>query len=236
MWTNLTEVYDRNYIEVPWNDNITLRVYYNDTLNGDIGLNESDVTYSAAIPGKPALYGNFVEDTIYGWYNLTLNSTDFYSRGVFILSIIAYKLNYELQEIQITINITQIHTSLISNVSMIDVYWNDNFSIEVTFRDIDNNLFLKSSTVSYTVLGIISGNFENKGNGNYSLTLNSSFTNAFSYTLRITATYSNYETQDLFIPLNILPIKTLINGRISEIIAVSYYVGTQHLIPLTIFI
>ncbi|MGV9172919.1 MAG: hypothetical protein ACOC35_10170 [Promethearchaeia archaeon] len=114
IWTNLTA--DETDIKVSWANNFTVRVYYNDTLNDDIGLTGAGVTYN--IPG--VISGDLIEESTAGWYNLTLNSTDLEETGKYTIYIYAYKENYAIQDTEVDINVTDISTELEINPSKIE--------------------------------------------------------------------------------------------------------------------
>ena len=232
IWTNLTASESSNNLVVSWNENIIIRVYYNDTLFGrDIGLNESTVTYN--IPGRKS--GEFTTDFNNGFYELVLNSSEVGVIGSYVVALSAVKTNYVFQGIFINLTITAINSELISNISgnRLIVIWNQKFSILLTYNDTENNKPISGADVSFTSstsFGTVEDDFIDNGDGTYILTFNTTeFPYSDVYFLSISATGLNvYADQTLEIRLDILPIPTDINGRISIVSTIDIYVGREY--------
>ena len=230
IWTNLMASESSKNIIVPWNGNITIRVHYNDTLFGrDIGLADATVSYN--IPGR--ISGGFTKDFNNGTYELVLNSSKIGKIGDYVVALTAVKINYIFQEIFINLTVTAINSQLISNISgnRLTVIWNEVFSIELKYNDTDNDVLIPGADISFTSLtrfGTVEDDFIDNGDGTYTLTYNTThFTDASSYSLTIKATGLNiYAEQTLEIRLEILPVPTLLNGKISIINTYDIYVGT----------
>jgi len=226
IWTNLTV--DKTEIDIAWGENFTIRASYNDTLNRNIGLSGASVSYSVA----GTLSGDLIEDSFHpGWYNLTLNSDQFPQTGIYVLSITAYKEGYKFQEVFVNVNISYISTSLNINVSMIETIWEDNFSIELNYINMEDSLPISDAKIVYQALGTITpvqGSFIDVGNGTYIITLN---TTQFSYTgfyfLKIEASKTNYQSHTIEIPINIFPISTLINNTVGIYDSYNVIIGTS---------
>ncbi|MBD3196102.1 MAG: hypothetical protein GF317_13675 [Candidatus Lokiarchaeota archaeon] len=227
--TNLTATLQSQNINVKWDQQFSLRVYYNDS-NG-IGLNGSSVTYN--VPGT-SLQGNLDEENLDGWYNITLNSNTFPQVGTYVIYVQAIRQNYEFKEISININITAIPTTLIPNVNQLNQIFGFNFSITLEFNDTDNNLRIQNATISYRALGTINtieGYLKSNLDGTYTLNLNTSeFLFTRSYFLRFRATNDNYQTQEIDIPLIVRSIPTLINGTYSLVEEIDVFVSSKKLL------
>ncbi len=234
IWTNLTASENSKNILVSWNDNITIRVHYNDTLYGrDIGLDGATVLYD--IPGR--ISGEFTQDFGNGTYELVLNSSKVGKIGEYVVALSAVKTSYVFQEIFINLTITAINSELISNVSgnRLSVIWNELFSIELKYNDTDNDVLIPGADVSFTSatsFGSIQDDFTDNGDGTYTLTYNTTqFPYADSFFLTIKATGLNtYADQTIEIRLDILPIPTRINDQISIVSTVDVYVQDEYIL------
>jgi hypothetical protein len=100
---------DESVIEINWLENITFGIYLNDT-HYDNPISDATVTYEIA--QIPSIHGNLIRDIFReeGWYNLTLNSTEFPNYGSYTLSVRATRTNYADITEPISIAIRQIRT------------------------------------------------------------------------------------------------------------------------------
>jgi len=210
--------------EPDWRDEFTIQVYYNDTLNNR-PIENAMVTVSS---------GSLLEtmdDDGGGYYSITLNTTQFSHSGLFTLSIQA-ELNYFsicLEQRDITIK--PVSTSLTQEETSIEVYWNEEFTLNMQYYDLIKDKGIDSADLSWFVIGnpSVSGIFDYdnvKGDGWYTIDINSSvFTYAGTYNLEINANNENYDNKSIIIGLHIMEIYTLLNNSIMPIYGVETYFG-----------
>jgi hypothetical protein len=100
---------DTSLIEINWLENLTFGIRLEDTNSFD-WISDATVTYEIA--QIPSIHGNLIRDISrgLGWYNLSLNSTEFPNYGSYTLSVRATKTNYAPATEPISIVIRQIRT------------------------------------------------------------------------------------------------------------------------------
>jgi hypothetical protein len=130
-------------IENTWNEDFSISVLFNDTVNQELII-DAIISYSVLGTINP-VEGNFI-NLGNGIYELILNSTELGFTGSYFLRITASRINYEIQSIDIPLNIYPIST-LINNT--VGIY----ASIEVIVGTSKNFYF--NYTVASNGLGLL---------------------------------------------------------------------------------
>jgi hypothetical protein len=106
----------------------------------------------------------------------------------------------------------------------IEVYWFDNFTLNVQFNDTATDKGINEATVTWTVVEnteITDSLLRNssKGEGWYSVEINSTRLNhASTFTIHIEASQQNYASQSLYIYVTVKELYTLINGSTTDVL------------------
>ncbi|MHA1855211.1 MAG: hypothetical protein ACTSYY_04125, partial [Promethearchaeota archaeon] len=210
--------------EPNWRDEFSIQVYYNDTLNNR-PIENAMVSVSSGV-----LYEIMDEDGD-GYYSITLNTTQFSHSGSFTLSIQAELENFSISLEVRDITIKSVSTSLTPEETSIEVYWNDNFTLNMQYYDLVKDFGIDSAVLSWFVVGIpsVSGLFnydEVKGDGWYTTDINSSvFTYAGIYNIEVHANNENYDNKSVIVNIYIMEIYTLLNNSIMPIYNAETYFG-----------
>ncbi|QEE17837.1 LamG domain-containing protein [Promethearchaeum syntrophicum] len=199
---------------IEWRENKTLSVFYNDTFN-DLPILGAEVSYVDL--SNPEINGILTDNDNDGWYDIELNSSEVFNEiGTIYIKISATLQNYETQIYDFDFDITAISTSLNIEDESIDVYWNDNFSIDVQFEELVSGDGLDNATITWnlvinpTISGVLERNIS-KGLGWYSVEVNTSiFTYAGDYSLKIDANLANHFSLPEYLQLTIKEIETQI--------------------------
>ncbi|MCF2138626.1 MAG: hypothetical protein K9W44_01055 [Candidatus Lokiarchaeota archaeon] len=206
--TTLVSLHASDTISAYWEDNITILVNFTDTyyqkqiLTGDL---------SFSVVGIPSLTGSLIHQGN-GIYSCELNTTQFIEAGIHYISITAVKEYYETSQIQITLNLSKVPTNLTTETQYISVYWEENFTLSVSYFDTYRDLPINSNSevTSYLVGSTLFDNdLVNVGNGQYNLTYNTtSFDQAGNYSFIISAQRNQYESKSIIIYVQIKIIPT----------------------------
>ncbi|MHA1728136.1 MAG: hypothetical protein ACTSWY_05340, partial [Promethearchaeota archaeon] len=218
-----------------WSKNMSVMVHYNDTYNGGIAIDGASVTYSVVedsdINGTLVAVGGGT-----GNYSLELNTTIFASTDTYTIQITAINQNYETQTEQFIIKIEDITTTLVAEEDIIEVYWLENFTLNVRFNDSLIEQGINDATVTWTVvestqINDVLGRDMSKGNGWYTAEINTTRLNkAGPFSIRVGATRDNYDYQEIYIYITINKLYTLLNGSTTKTSSIdvfcleSYYV------------
>ncbi|WP_371805856.1 hypothetical protein [Candidatus Lokiarchaeum ossiferum] len=195
--------------------------YYDEHNSSSLPITNADlVSYEVSGPGGYTGSGTLTH-TLLGVYNSTVFNTDDFpeSGGTFYYTITATKNEYQTKTIVISVDIDIRETELTSSESQIDVYWNQNFTLSLTYTDISTlaaPIAITDGSLSYSVVGksAIVGDLSHISNGNYQVELNSTvFTTAGTYTIQIEASKTNYGSRSLSILLNITEIPVDLTGN-----------------------
>ncbi|UYP45251.1 hypothetical protein NEF87_001536 [Candidatus Lokiarchaeum ossiferum] len=198
--------------------------YYDEHNSSSLPITNADlVSYSVSGPDGYTGSGTLTH-TSSGIYNSTVFYTDDFpeSGGTFYYTITATKEEFQQKVIVISVDIDIRPTDLTSLESQIDVFWNQNFTLSLTYEDLTipaSPIGITDGSVSYSVVGksAIFGDLIHIANGNYQMELNSTvFTSAGTYTIQIEASKVNYGTRSLSILLNIskIPVNLVGNDEI----------------------
>ena len=203
-----------------WNELVNISVFFNDTYYDDpivdeMAPNNVEITYTDLLDSS--ITGIFVPDLSKtdGWYVTEINTSIVFGEiGDYTLEIVASKLNYETQSTTYLLDIEAISTSLIVEDADITVFWGYNFSLDVQFTN--ESIGLTNAEITWEVVGNSDINGElvlnsSRTNGWYSSILNSTLLNRIGeYSIEISTTLANYESQVAIVALLINPVQTLI--------------------------
>ncbi|MFX1449336.1 MAG: hypothetical protein ACFFCM_00755, partial [Promethearchaeota archaeon] len=175
---------------VPWGQNVTIDVYYNDSLNQGIP--------NANVQCDWDLDYYTIKEIGSGHYQIEMNTT-IKSIDIYPLKINASKNGYVNQEIIISINIRNIYTNL-TFVQPSPVGIDRNVTIQLKYGDIDNSILISDANI--TISSKIGAQYwpltnfsyeEVSPPGNYTITFNTSiFGSGGTYVIYVTAYKSNY--------------------------------------------
>ncbi|MFX0137012.1 MAG: hypothetical protein ACFFDN_25465, partial [Candidatus Hodarchaeota archaeon] len=175
---------------VPWGTNVTIDVYYNDSLNQ--GISNATVTCD----WNSGYYT--IQEMESGHYQIILNTT-IKPIGIYTLKINASKPGYVNQEILISINIRNIYTNL-TFIQPSPVGIDRNVTVQLEYGDIDNGTLISNANI--TVSSELGAQYWSVSNfsyqeispsGTYNLTFNTSiFGGGGTYVIYVTAYKLNY--------------------------------------------
>jgi hypothetical protein len=163
-----------------------------------------------------------------GLYNLSIDTTnpveasgaDWIAENDYIIEITARKAGFTTKQLSTSFILDSKTTTLVGNETELSAYWGESLTMEVIYTDVSfgASITLDDADVEYSVIGVplLVGSLNPTGtSGTYVFDLISSdFPNSDSYTLQITASKQNYREQTIFIDINVLAIKTLINDTV----------------------
>ena len=163
-----------------------------------------------------------------GLYNLSINTAnpvepsgeDWVSENDYIVEVTATKAGFITKQVSTSFILDPKTSTLVGNETELTAYWGESLIMEVSYTDVSfgGNNPITGADVEYYVLGIptLVGSLSPSGaSGTYRFELISSlFPRSDSYTLQITADRQNYQDQTIFVEINVLAIKTLINDSV----------------------
>ncbi|MFX0097540.1 MAG: hypothetical protein ACFE7E_07255 [Candidatus Hodarchaeota archaeon] len=205
---------------VTYGENVTVAVYFNVTSPAP----PRPVTGATATCylrlGTTDIFVEIMTDAGSGYYTLTFNTTHYSgiigdeNRDYRILVTVEKPGYTSPTPIFVDLVIRGISSTMDYSISPETIYWGDFITVDVSYGN------LEGATVSYTIGSWDFGIFNDLGNGNYRVMINTS-KSAFwgDYLLRITAQKPNYEMKYIEAFLRVNQIQTLING--SRILVVS---------------
>ncbi|MHA1820500.1 MAG: hypothetical protein ACTSVC_08515, partial [Promethearchaeota archaeon] len=218
---NLDIVPETNSIEVYWLENITLSVYLNDTYNNK-PIDGATINYDAA-----SVSGVMTPDTAKGsgWYNLTINSTEFIYAGSYTLKLEAQKINYDKAQEFISLTIWKIRTLINGTIFLptsfsMYVTYSHNFYVNYTTAD---GTPISDADITYWEIQKLDQNGHVVWDTNGSLTetanpgiymingLNTSALSLGTYSIIIQISENNYVERVCAISLKVENIPTFIN-------------------------
>ncbi|MHA1674455.1 MAG: hypothetical protein ACTSYI_12615 [Promethearchaeota archaeon] len=198
------------------NQEFTISVLAEDVRNGSpIQIPDGTVSFTVTGPNN-FLKTGFIESVGDGVYNATFDTSIYFDgvAGTYSFLITFAKNQYETSTLTVTVNIAIIPTTLTTPDSEITLYWEESFTIAVTYLDARDNTPLTGATITYSITGPSSfsafGSLPHTLNGEYSLEFLSDidFPKGGTYTFAITAIYSEHQTQILSITINIENVPT----------------------------
>ncbi len=163
-----------------------------------------------------------------GLYNLTIDTSnpvelggaDWFSENDYLIEVDAFRPGFISGEISTSFILDPRSSSLVSSETELTAYWGEMLTVDVVYTDISfgGNNPIDSADVDFSVIGVptLVGSLNPTGSpGSYRFELISSqFPTSDSYTLQITANKQNYQEKSLFIDINVLAIRTLINDSV----------------------
>lgn len=203
-------------VDTTWNDNFTVRCYYNDTLSNS-PLTGASITYQAT--SIPSINGPLIEEGN-GWYNFTLNTTAFVFADSYTMSITASKLNFQTTATLIIVHIAKIQTYVadwinparqkITIQDVVNQYVTTSLIMTFNYTQADGTGIDNATTASYEwqdeIGSLGSGFLVFEGNGIYSLDFNTANLPIMQYSLVIHLGKQNYVERQAAVTLNIIAI------------------------------
>jgi hypothetical protein len=181
---------------VPWGDNVTITLSFNDTDHGYIGIDGASLYFT---------WFDNIENVDYwilllgdGAYSIILNTTKV-STGTqgFTLTFILNRTHYESAQVAVSFQVRDILTALyiVSISPGSSVPWGDTLTITLTFNDTDHGFI----PISYATITCDWDEFYwsfvyNPTNGAYTLTIRTESRLEGSYMIHIYAGKSHYQT------------------------------------------
>ncbi|MFX1312316.1 MAG: hypothetical protein ACFFHD_06855, partial [Promethearchaeota archaeon] len=201
IYLNKTET---NLIEIPWNEILNIAVTYNDTLTNAF-IDGALVQLTGT-----GITKNFTENSPLN-YSIDIN-TNILKLGVNFLTILAQKENYSLSTQIITITVLERETNLETflnkiETNLIEIPWNENINIAVTYNDTLTNNFIDSALIQLKGTGI-SKNFTENSPFNYSTDINTNKLKLGVNFLTISAQKENYSLSSQIITVTVLERET----------------------------
>ncbi len=163
----------------------------------------------ASLPGAalnitwPDSFG--ITDLLNGSYRIDL-STLVLNYGVEQLLIEAAVLNYDVTPLSLDLILKAITTDIVPTEAAIELYWGNSTTVEIFYNDTLRNLPLTDAVVSYTWAGSPGNLLPTGTDGYYTVTLDTSYVNATTVVVFITAQKPNYITVSTQVTLSILPV------------------------------
>ncbi len=200
IYTNLT------YIQpspVGIDRNITIQLEYGDIDNGTL-ISNANITVSFELGAQywPLNNYSYFEISPSGTYNLTFNTSIFGGGGTYVIYVTAYKANYANATNPISIFVVDRSTTLTSpQVGGVFVPWGRNETIEIFYNETSTQGISNATIQCNWDLGYYT--IQEVGSGKYTITLNSTSKTIGTYTLKINASKSKYETREIYISINI---------------------------------
>ena len=163
-----------------------------------------------------------------GLYSLSINTANpvepsgvnWVAENDYIIEITAKKAGFSTEQLSTSFILDPKSSTLVGNATELSAYWGETLTMEVTYTDVSfgANNPIDNANVEYSVIGVptlVGSLTPFGGSGTYRFELTSSdFPNSDSYTLQITASKQNYREKTIFIDINVLAIKTLINDSV----------------------
>ncbi|MHA1263477.1 MAG: hypothetical protein ACTSSA_15625, partial [Candidatus Freyarchaeota archaeon] len=132
--------------------------------------------------------------------------------GSYTLTITASRQNHQTQTASVTLTVSGTPTILDTPTAFAGV-WSGNVTVWAVFnRTFPGVEPLTDATLTWVIQGTgLSGGLTHVGGGNYTAQINTASLNAESYTLKITATKPNFETQTASVTLTVSSAPTTLN-------------------------
>ncbi|NVM01869.1 MAG: hypothetical protein HWN67_06015 [Candidatus Helarchaeota archaeon] len=215
-------------------DNVSVMIFYEDTINNS-GITEAIIKTNASalldftvipVAGEP------------GNYSITMNSSNFNNIGTYLIEFNASKNLYDIAYLNVFVQVSWFYTNLtpISGVNgtiydwNISVMLNSSQKIQVKYLNLWDNSLVEDALIDAYFEGQLLSTSQ-LGNGNYSITLDTSIISNpdinENYTLNVTMYKTGYEAQTInitvkFFPLTTIltPIRDYINASHNEVISI----------------
>ncbi|WP_371804917.1 hypothetical protein [Candidatus Lokiarchaeum ossiferum] len=191
-----------------------------------IGIPDATATFSVSGPEGYNAQGSLshIGSGIYNSSIIQASAEYGGIKGTYVYQITITKNQYETQYLTITVNIAVTQTILTTNHQNdeINVYWDEDFVLNVTFSVLEDTVPITEGTISFTMTGpgsyTNSGSLTHMGSGVYEkpFDTDSVFTLAGTYTFYLTATRIDHETQQKSISLTISIIPTNLSSIVGS--------------------
>jgi len=187
-------------IPTPTGDLLNFTILY-------IDLNHSTEDLTLGVDGALVItnwtYGYEVEPLGGGKYRIILR-TESVPIGEYGVSVSISRYNFEEQVIELKVVIRLIKMKIVIE-SLESVYFTQDMTLIIQVWDIDHNATIEYASITcnltrYTVVEL--------GDGRYQITFDTTILDVGNYTLYISAEKTNYETSELYVAIQILPIPT----------------------------
>jgi len=162
-----------------------------------------------------------------GLYSLSIDTSAQIEPGVnwlsgndYLIEIKATKVGFITKQVSTSFILDPKTSTLVGNETELTVYWGEQLIMDVVYTDISfgGNNPIEGATVEFSVIGVptVVGSLIPYGsNGRYQLSVDTTlFPSSDSYLVQITANKQNYQEMSVFIDVNILAIKSLINDSV----------------------
>jgi hypothetical protein len=163
-----------------------------------------------------------------GLYNLSIDTSNpvepsgenWISESDYIVEVTAAKAGFTTKQISTSFILDSKSSTLVGSETELTAYWGESLTMEVVYTDVSfgGSNPIDNAEVDFSVIGVptLSGSLNPIATpGGYKFELISSqFPTSDSYTLQIIASKQNYREQTIFIDVNVLAIKTLINDSV----------------------
>jgi hypothetical protein len=202
IWSNL-----QNDVPTPTSINITgsvqIMVYFRDLDHGSIGIDGATigVTYveSGLTPSELV-----VNNTGPGTYNVSFSTIDLNETGAYTLVIFASKWPYETKEVNPTITVSVISTSLTADESTVQVYWKEFALLSVSYENLLDGNLTSGASVTYSWAGGTGTLNEIGSSGVYQVNLDTSAADSGTRIVTITAQKDKFRTSITTVTLVVL--------------------------------
>lgn len=218
--TEMTYSYINESIDLVWEDQLDIQIRYTSNILGDISPIESGATLSYYAPSLNVPSGTLTYDTN-GYYKFALDTLDFGETGTFNFRITATKNQYVTQQVVLSITVIEVSTAISTTQTNYTQIWGDEFTLTVEYDNLVPSTpeSIADGVVSYQVgqQAGFQGQLVYNVAGYYEITLDTTvFSGIGSYTIYVTATKYEYETQTETFYLVLNPVPTKINGTFFE--------------------
>ena len=162
-----------------------------------------------------------------GLYSLSIDTSaqiepgiDWLSGNDYLVEITATKAGFITEQISTSFILDPKTSTLVGNETELTAYWGEQLIMDVVYTDISfgGSNPIEDATVEYIVIGnpAITGSLTPYGSGgSYQLSVDTTvFPASDSYVVQITANKQNYQELSLYVDVNILAIKSLINDSV----------------------
>jgi hypothetical protein len=162
-----------------------------------------------------------------GLYSLTIDTSvpiepgvEWASENDYLIEIRATKAGFITEQVSTSFILDPKTSTLVGNETGLTAYWGEQLIMDVVYTDISfgGSNPIEGATIDYSVIGVpaVVGSLTPYGSGGrYQFSVDSTlFPSSDSYIIQITANKQNYQELSVFIDVNILAIKSLINDSV----------------------
>jgi len=154
---------------------------------------------NATIQLEGEVTGTLGENVTFQQYEITINTTDL-GIGISILTVVAQKSNYETQNVQIFVEVTQritelqlyIEENLTTDKSTISAKFNEIINVSIYYQDNETKSYISGANVDLLGIGRL-----NETNNYYNITLNTTTLDKGVNIFTVYAQLDNYQPQSV---------------------------------------